>query len=273
MQLFLLDAIPNWKFTFDASKTEASNTGSSSQCESTITANSKIVSVPERPGNVLYVSGGTAMTPMSNVDKTHTCYFDVDTCSGVTFAFWAKLLQKDLKQQTASYPSSQRTTVLHEDNSGPTLWYDYQAKSWTIKYQSMSKHATASHGPYNPLEWRHFGVQFDGTTLNFFIDAVHVASGASVSQAGVTHTSGIQLFSHKGFADCVAGYYMIDDFVFYSDKIVPILAIYLSGSKNESESEGGAEELEDKYAPVEIVEVAPPPRRPCGFFRWLLGLC
>lgn len=74
LQLFLLDAIPNWKFTFDASKTEASNTGSSSQCESTITANSKIVSVPERPGNVLYVSGGTAMTPMSNVDKTHTCY-------------------------------------------------------------------------------------------------------------------------------------------------------------------------------------------------------
>lgn len=52
-----------------------------------------------------------------------------------------------------------------------------------------------------------------------------------VSQVGVTHTSGIQLFSHKGFADCVAGYYMIDDFVFYSDKIVPILAIYLSGKK------------------------------------------
>ncbi|XP_057296751.1 uncharacterized protein LOC130625669 [Hydractinia symbiolongicarpus] len=247
------EALPTWKFTFD-DITNIQNIGTDAVAQATITAYSKIVSVPERPGNVLQVSGGAALSVLSATTKMQECYLNPDACSELTLALWAKLLLKDLEVQTAANSTAQRTTVLHQPDVGPTLWFDYQTRNWTIEYQTVTKHVLASHGPYNPLEWRHFGVQFDGTTLNFYIDSIHVASGASVSQSGSGDVTGVILFSHNGLDYCVPGYYMIDDFVYFYEKMQPIAAVYLSDSVKEKTSK----EVKDKYAPVEIVEVSPP---------------
>lgn len=69
----LSGALPTWKFTFD-NKTKIQNIGNNAIAQATITEDSKIVSVPERPGNVLQVSGAAALSVLSDSDETHECY-------------------------------------------------------------------------------------------------------------------------------------------------------------------------------------------------------
>lgn len=70
--LYFLDFIPAWRFTFDESKTALKNTGTD-QSTLSLTSYAKIVSVPDRPGNVLYVFGGNAVSSLSGA-SFQTCY-------------------------------------------------------------------------------------------------------------------------------------------------------------------------------------------------------
>ncbi|XP_057303124.1 uncharacterized protein LOC130640308 [Hydractinia symbiolongicarpus] len=223
------DFLPAWKFTFDESKTALKNTGTDQSAQS-LASYAKIVSVPDRPGNVLYVFGGNAVSSFSgsNIDFK-TCYIGLTPCSKLTLSIWAKMLQKDLEVQIASYPGEQITTVLHEPNIGPSLWYSYQTKNWTMNYRTPSTKTVVSHGPHNPYFWTHFGFQYDSTTIWMYINGNLVATGTSVSESNSAHPGGLKLFSPTNMANSVPGYYLVDDFMFFYDQLIPVQPLYEQG--------------------------------------------